>query len=61
MIGYFKNEKVIQSQEFQVLAGELQRALTAETKPHIEIVSVRTSLLLESGHIITESAIFAVA
>ena len=48
MIGYFKNDRVIQSQEFQGLAGELQRALTAETKPHIEIVSVRMSSLLGS-------------
>ena len=49
MIGYFKNDNVIQSPEFQGLAGELQRALIAETKPHIEIISVRISPLLESG------------
>ena len=49
MIGYFKNDRVIQSQEFQGLAGELQRALIAETKPHIEIISVRMSPLFESG------------
>ena len=49
MIGYFKNDKVLQSQEFQGLAGELQRALIAETKPHIEIVSVRMYPFLESA------------
>ncbi|KAL9132931.1 MAG: hypothetical protein Q9175_005887 [Cornicularia normoerica] len=39
MIGYFKSDKVIQSEEFQRLDSELQRPLFAETKPHYEIVS----------------------
>ena len=42
MIGYFKSDKVIQSEEFQELDSELQRALIAETKPHFEMVSVRS-------------------
>ena len=49
MIGYFKNDQIIRSQEFKELPYELQRALTAETKPHIEIVSVSTLPLLESA------------
>lgn len=40
MIGYFKSDKIIQSDEFQKLDGDLQRALLAETKPTYEIVSV---------------------
>lgn len=40
MIGYFKSDKVVQSEEFQGLDSKRQRALTAETKPHYEIVSV---------------------
>lgn len=39
MIGYFKSDKVIQSEEFKGLDSKRQRALTAETKPHYEIVS----------------------
>lgn len=40
MIGYFKSDKIIQSEEFQKLNGDLQRALLAETKPTYEMVSV---------------------
>lgn len=47
MIAYFKNDKVIQSHGFQGLAGELQRTLTAEIKPHIGIISMGMSSLLE--------------
>lgn len=47
MIGYFKNEKIIQSEEFHGLNSELQRALTAETKPQFEMVSVRCLSLHE--------------
>lgn len=47
MIGYFKNDKMIQSEEFQGLDTGLQRAFTAETKPHLEIVSVRSSAFLD--------------
>ena len=45
MIGYFKSDKILQSEEFQRLDGELQRALIAETKPNYEIVSVCNSYL----------------
>ena len=41
MICYFKNDNIIQSDEFQGLDGDLQRALLAATKPHLEIISVR--------------------
>lgn len=47
MIGYFKSDKVIQSEEFQQLDGKLQKALIAETKPHFEMVSVRATNLLD--------------
>lgn len=47
MIGYFKNDKMIQSEEFQGLDTGLQRAFTAETKPHLEIISVRSSAFLD--------------
>lgn len=47
MIGYFKNDKMIQSEEFQGLDAGLQRAFTAETKPHLEIISVRNFAFLD--------------
>lgn len=46
MIGYFKSDKVIQSEEFQRLDSKLQRSLIADTKPHYEIVSVCNVYLL---------------
>ncbi len=44
MIGFFKNDKIVRSEEFQGLDARLQKALTADTKPHFEIVSVRNSI-----------------
>lgn len=52
MIGYFKSDKIIQSEEFQGLDGELQRALIAETKPTYEIVSVCYFDMLDFASII---------
>ena len=52
MIGYFKSDKIIQSEEFQNLDAERQRALLAETKPTYEIVSVCSFDYLETDSLI---------
>lgn len=53
MIGYFKCDKIVQSEEFQELDEELQKALFAETKPTYEIISVCYFALLEFDCLIT--------
>ena len=52
MIGYFKCDKNIQSEEFQELDREIQRVLFADTKPTYEIISVRYFDLLENNSLI---------
>ena len=54
MIGYFRNEKMIQSEEFRRLDAELQRSFIAETKPHLEIISVCSSAFLKPAPAIGE-------
>ena len=57
MIGYFKSDQVVHSEEFHKLDNKLQKALTADTKPHFEIVSVRSSEFRHFAMLISKSFI----
>lgn len=42
MISYLKNNRLIHSEEFQALDDETKRFFLAETRPHYELISVRS-------------------